>query len=148
MRATNYKFILLILTSVLLLSCGTVHHIYKNPIDEVKVNRDQYSKIIFYNNTNLALYPSSSAIGIGIFIDGKYVTKLKWRRYIELYVEKGSHKLELYHWDVFKFTDNYNMKFDNDEYAIELYCKPVSNGYIITNQLPMDFHVNYLKIDY
>ena len=142
------KNILLIFMSLFLLSYGTASGIYKNPIVEGQTNKGQYSKIIFYNNTNLVLYPTSSAIGIGIIIDGKYVTKLKWGQYIELHVQKDPHELQLYHWDVFKFTNNYKLEFNEDIYVIELYCKPVSNAYVIKNELPPNFESNYVKVHF
>ena len=140
------KNILLIFMSLFLFSCGTASGIYKNPIVEAQTNKAQYSRIIFYNDTNLVLYPSSNAIGIGIIIDGKYVTKLRWRRYIEFYVEKGPHELQLYHWDVFKFTSSYKLEFNEDVYVIELHCTAVSNAYVIKNELPPNFESDYVKV--
>ena len=142
------KNILLIFLGLFLLSCGTASGLYKNPIFEAQANKGQYSKIIFYNNTNFGLYPTSSGIGMGIIIDGKYVTKLRWRRYIEFYVEKGLHELQVYHWDVFKFTSSYKLEFNEDDYVIELQCTPVSNAYFIKNELPPNFESDYVKVDF
>ncbi len=140
--------ILLIFISLFLLSCGTASGIYKNPIVEAQTNKDQYSTIIFCNGTKLGVYPTSSGIGMGIIIDGKYVTKLRWSRYIEVYVQKGLHELELYHWDVFKFTSRHKLEFKEDFYVIELYCTPVSNAYHIKNELPPNFELDYVKVDF
>ena len=140
--------ILSIFMSLLLLSCGTASGIYKNPIVEAQTNKAKYSRVIFYNSTKLGLYPTSSAIGIGIIIDGKYVTKLRWSRYIEFYVDKGPHELQLYHWDVFKFTSSYKLEFNEDVYVIELHCTAVSNAYVIKNELPPNFESDYVKVNF
>jgi hypothetical protein len=134
--------------SLFLLSCGTASGIYKNPVVEAQTSKAQYSRIIFCNSSKLGLYPTSGAIGIGIIIDGKYVTKLRWSRYIEVYVQKGQHELELYHWDVFKFTSRHKLEISEDFHVIELYCTPVSNAYVIKNELPPNFELDYVKVDF
>ena len=140
--------ILSIFMSLFLLSCATASGIYKNPIIEAQTDKAQYSTIIFYNESDLGLYPSSNAIGMGIIIDGKYVTKLRWRRYVEIYVRKGLHELQLYHWDVFKFTSRHKLELNEDFYAIELYFKPFSNAYFIKKELPPTFETDYVKVDF
>jgi hypothetical protein len=145
---TMKKLISAFLLGLILSSCATVQEIYRNPVEEAAANKDQYAKITFYNNTNLALYPSSSAIGIEIVIDGKVIPRLRRNRYIDVYVKKGRHDLQLTHWDVFEFTDNYNIEFKNDTYIIEVYCGLISTPYDIKNELPKDFNANYEKIAY
>jgi hypothetical protein len=123
------RLIIAFLASLFLISCATVTDYYKNPVEEAAANKDQYAKVIFYNDTNLILWPSSSAVGIEIVIDGIRAARLERRQYIDLYVKKGRHELTLIHWDLFKFTDNYNIELTDDNYIIELYCRPFSTPY-------------------
>ncbi len=140
--------ILSIFLGLFLLSCGTTSGIYKNPTIEAQADKARYSTIVFYNESDFGLYPSSNAIGMGIIIDGKYVTKLRWRRYVEIQVRKGLHELQLYHWDVFKFTSKHKLELNEDFYAIELYFTPFSNGYFLKKELPPTFETDYVKVDF
>ena len=47
------KLIIAYLTTLFLISCATVSDNYKNPVEEAAVNKDQYAKVTFYNDTNL-----------------------------------------------------------------------------------------------
>ena len=40
----------------------------------------------------------------------------------------------LTHWDVFKFTDNYEIELTEDNYLIDVYCRPVSTVYEIRQE--------------
>jgi hypothetical protein len=122
--------------TLLFLSCASVSTSYKDPVEEARTNKGQYASVVFYNDTNILLYPSSSGIGIEVIIDGMLVSKLKWDQRIEVYIKKGRHHLMLTHWDVFKFTDSYELNVTEDNYLITLYCRPVSTAYEIKQGVP------------
>lgn len=121
---------------LLLVSCATVDTNYRNPVEEATTEKGQYAKVVFYNDTNMIVYPSSSAVGIEVIIDGMLVSKLRWHQQIEVYVKKGRHDLVLTHWDLFKFVDRYEIEFTEDNYMVDISCRPVSTVYEIRQELP------------
>jgi len=128
------RLVVACLTSLLLVSCATVTINYKNPEEEAIANKGQYSRVVFRNGTNKVLYPSSSGIGIEVILDQMLISKLRWDQQSEVFIKKGRHNLMLTHWDVFKFTDNYEIELTEDNYLIDVYCKPVSTVYEIRQE--------------
>lgn len=125
------RLIIACLASLLLVSCATVTTKYKNPEEEAIANKGQYSRVVFRNVTNKFLYPSSSGIGIEVILDQMLISKLRGDQQSEVFIKKGRHNLMLTHWDIFKFTDNYEIDFTEDDYLIDVYCRPVSTVYEI-----------------
>lgn len=115
----------------------------RNCEENSEKNMSNYSKIIFYNNSNKLLYVKANAIGIEINIDGEKVTRIKRGQYGEVIIEKGKHDVILTHWDAFKFANKCQMDFVDDQYVIELYCSPVNTLYKMKQDLPKDFHEKY-----
>ena len=128
------RLVVACLTSLLLASCATVTNNYKNPEEEAIANKGQYSRVVFRNGTNKVLYPSSSGIGIEVILDQMLISKLSWDQQSEVFIKKGRHNLMLTHWDVFKFTDNYEIELTEDNYLIDVYCRPVSTVYEIRQE--------------
>lgn len=124
------------LASLLLVSCATVTTNYKNPEEEAIANKGQYTRVVFRNGTNKVLYPSSSGIGIEVILDKMLVSNLRWDQQSEVFIKKGRHNLMLTHWDVFKFTDNYEIELTEDNYLIDVYCRLVSTVYEIKYESP------------
>ena len=102
---------------------------------------DGYSRVVFFNDSIEALYFESG--NIRIQIDGKTAPSLYLNHYAQLFIPPGSYELMLEHFDLFNFTNRYEITISGREVFFRIWCRPVSTRYEIVDKLPDDFESRF-----
>ena len=134
----------LIVFAVLLSACKTPEGPrLPLPPQDLAINvPDGYARVVFFNDSTEALYPSSG--NIRIQLDGKTAPSLYLNHYSQLFLSPGRYELLLEHWDVFTFTDEYEIEIREPDTFIRIWCSPISTKHEIVESLPADFDQRFI----
>jgi len=122
--------------------CSTVRREYQLPDQSINAALTPgKARVLFFNDTNIALFPMSNRIGIKV--NGRGVGSPYSGDYIQMDLEKGTHELYLSHFDLFYFTDTYSLVVDRDRLNARVYCSPFSTDFEIVEALPPEFQANF-----
>jgi hypothetical protein len=102
------------------------------------------ARVLFFNDTILALYPLSNRIGIKV--GGRGVAAPFSGEYVQVDLEKGTYDLHLSHFDVFYFTDKYSLPVDRDKLNVRVYNSPVATAFEVVENLPAGFERIYKPV--
>lgn len=102
-------------------------------------------RVVFYNDTSVAAFPTSNRIGIKL--DGKGVESPYSGQYVQLDVPSGEHSLELSHYDVvLHFHDKYPLKIEDSDVYLRIYCTPFATKYDLSREEPSDLRTKFKPI--
>jgi len=101
-----------------------------------------YSRVVFFNDSSEALYFESG--NIRIQLNGSTAPSLYLNHYAQLFLVPGEYELMLEHFDLFKFTDRYDIAISGPEVFIRIWCRPVSTQYERVEKLPDDFQNRFI----
>jgi hypothetical protein len=100
-----------------------------------------YVRVVFFNDT---FEPLNYATGtIRIQIDGKTAPSLYLNHYAQLFLKPGQHEVMLEHWDLFTFTDRYQVEIQPPEAYFRVWTTPLGNKYEHLESLPPDFRTRF-----
>jgi len=95
------------------------------------------SRVVFYNDTSIPFFPTSNRIGIKL--DDKGVAAPYAGEYVQMDVARGQHRLELSHFDVLYFSDEYILAIDDDRLFVRVYAAPLSTKFEVSREMPNAF---------
>lgn len=101
-------------------------------------------KLVIYNDSNKLMYSIDGSGKINISIDNKGAGQLRIGRFIVLALERGNHKIQLHHRDVFNFKSNHLININNPVNYLKIYSKISSNGAEIVDQKPDNFDTKFV----
>lgn len=95
------------------------------------------SRVVFFNESNSWLYDDSAAVQISI--DGRELPHIKRGEYAQVFLAPGAHALNMKHWDMFLFNDDYSLEVPAGELFVKVFNKITATQYEIVKTLPADF---------
>jgi hypothetical protein len=101
-----------------------------------------YVRVVFFNDTFEALNWATGTIRIQI--NGQTAPSLYLNHYAQLFLRPGKYELMLEHWDVFKFTDRFQVEITPPESVFRVWTTPLGNKYEILETLPPDFESRFI----
>ena len=123
---------------------------YHLPNQDINASTDQDKyRIIFFNTSNIYLYPLSGTINVRI--DQKHVATLKIGQYVQVNLSPGEYDLYLDHWDAgtwaseYKFTVQKELPGDPSkrDVFVKVFAQITSTDLEVVNKLPEDFMIHY-----
>lgn len=90
-----------------------------------------YSEVVFFNGNK------SGTVNI-VFESGEEC-RLKKKQYSSRKFKKGTYNFEFYHWDMFKFADKYQIKFDENSNFIAVFSSTFGTHFAFDTQGPKEF---------
>jgi hypothetical protein len=138
------KLIVSLILSVIISSCATLPT-QENPdlpSQEIsaKAPLNTY-RVLFFNDSGF-LNRMDGADELRISVDDKYMGTTYQKEFLQLFLKKGTYKINLIHFDVFTFRSEYFINVDSDLY-IEASPTPLSNKLEIFKEIPNEFEKNF-----
>ena len=104
----------------------------------------EHSKVVLYNTTNKIVWPASHRI-IASF-NSELTPEVPSGSYVILYLPPAIYEFTLSHWDLFNFSDTYELEVTLDDTYIRIFNGIVSTKYEIVDDLPDDFETNFTPL--
>lgn len=99
------------------------------PLDEP--TSGEYAEVIFFNGNKSGT--------VNIVFDTGEECKLKKKQYAVRELKKGAYDFEFYHWDMFKFSDEYQIKFNEKKVFLAVFSSTFGTHFAYDNQIPTEF---------
>jgi len=150
-NSIKYKFALLLLITVIP-GCYGIHHKFERIEPQYTLiprtmhglpAEEGNSRVVIFNNSNVLLYGPDLTDKIDILIDNKPLGSIRMHEYIMFDLMLGTHNLDLTHYDLFKFSNSYNLEINDNKMYIEVYNGLISTKFKLVHELPERFHEKY-----
>jgi len=92
---------------------------------------EEYAEVIFFNGNKSGT--------VNIVFDTGEECKLKKKQYAVRELKKEEYDFEFYHWDMFKFSDEYQIKFDKNKVFLAIFSSTFGTHFAYDNQIPTEF---------
>jgi hypothetical protein len=104
---------------------------------------DSRSRVVFFNSSNRAMYGIDKTGRIDIRIDGAALGTVDIGEYVQTFLPKGDHQVELRHRDTVWMKSNHRLAVDRQAKWVRVYCQVFSNGLKATDQPPPSFSADF-----
>jgi hypothetical protein len=102
------------------------------------------TRIVFFNDTNLLLWPASNKIVMAL--NDEVSPPLFSGEYLQVFVDAGGYVFRLRHWDVFTFTDEHQLTISGEQMYIKVFNKFTSTEFEIVEP-PADFLDDFTPVE-
>jgi hypothetical protein len=102
---------------------------------------DGMVRVVFFNKSNKALYPTSGSVRIQL--NGESVPTVHHNRYTQVFLAPGRYELLLEHWDLAYFTSRYTIELGGEAAYFAVFSRLVSTGYRQVPELPPNFTAHW-----
>jgi hypothetical protein len=89
------------------------------------------SRVNFFN--------ASNAANVTFSVDGGEECRLGPGQYAKRVVQSGMHRIDVFHWDVFKMKGASTLEFSDAEMNVAIACSVYSTHAAFDNEMPVDF---------
>ena len=103
----------------------------------------QKSRVVFFNSSNRAMYGVDKSGRIDIYIDGAALATVDIGEYVQTFLPKGDHQVELRHRDMVWMKSTHRLDVDREAEWVRVYCQVFSNGFQVTHQPPPNFAADF-----
>lgn len=141
------NFILLVLIANLAGCVGLKPPAYEVSLPEQKLlpddNDENSSHVVIFNSSNTLFYDRDTSGKMNISINGKGVGQLKIGEFLVLELDRGLHKVQLTHQDIFKIESTHTLHTRRRVHYIDVYAQPFSNGFKHAKRIPRNYKAAY-----
>lgn len=92
------------------------------------------TKVLVFNSSHPVLYALTGSMEVRL--DGRGVATLAIGEYVQLPVSRGTHKIELVHWDLFPFKSSHSLEVGEQDVFVEVSASAISNELRVHPTLP------------
>lgn len=141
------NFILLVLITTLAGCVGLKPPAYEVSLPEQKLLPDEddenRSHVVIFNSSNSLLYGSDGSGKMNISINGRGVGQLKIGEFLVVELDRGLHKVQLTHQDIFTIESTHTLHTRRRVHYIDVYAQLFSNGFEHAKRIPRDYKAAY-----
>jgi hypothetical protein len=89
--------------------------------------------------SHVKLFNASGSVKVTFSVDGGEECRLGPRQYATRVVPAGPHRIDAFHWDVFKMKGTSTLEFSEAEMNVAITCSVYSTHAAFENELPVEF---------
>jgi hypothetical protein len=92
------------------------------------------AKLLIFNSSNPVLYALTGSIEVRV--DGRGVATLAVGEYVQVPIPRGTHTIDLAHWDFVTFRTTHSVEVTSSDLFLEVFATPVANEVRMHPALP------------
>lgn len=124
--------------------CATVRNEYSLPTQSLSATSyKSETRVVFYNGNGFNPLFLDGSWRVGIKIDGKGVDNLHIGKYVQVFLVPGTYNIELSHFDIFTFSDEYTLQVGAEDMYVRVYNALMSTEYEVQYSEPEEFRGKY-----
>jgi len=108
----------------------------------VPFDNSEDSQLVIFNDTNKFLYGLDGTGKLNVSTDGRSVGQLDIGEYVVLTANRGKHKIDLEHWDLFHFSSAHEITVEDRQIFLRVKAKATSNEAVVVDR-PVDFNDDF-----